>query len=314
VELAAVKIGTGVPTQPFAGGVRSVFANAAILSVADRLLALVPDAIGGLPFAITVDVPPGFNFTNFLTAGAAAVSRGDMLRFAGSVASVDLRAARPWRSRLRSISLDFASPATTGAWRTVAAALRADGRSSAIALLAPAAISSLAGATRCFDLESAGQAAAHLVGLGAGGTPAGDDLLVGYLAGVWSSIARDRRRADFAAGLGGIWRRLAKRTNDVSSAYLRAAAAGEVSERLTVVAAGIAEGAAPAAVAEAAIAALAIGHSSGADGTYGLLLGLAAWGPEPIFAAGCRLGESTLLPAGDLVPLHSDYDSLDVLG
>jgi hypothetical protein len=283
-----------VPSRPFTGVVQSVFVNAAILAVADGLVTLVPAATGALPAAIMVDVPRGFNFASVLAVGAAAASRAGVLRFAGSAASVDLRMARHWRSRLGDISIDFVNSATESAWRSVAAALRADGRSNAISRLAHADIFLLSDATRHFDLWSAEQAAARLVGLGAGGTPAGDDLLVGYLAGLWSSIAGNRSRADFAAGLGEILRGLAKRTNNVSRVYLEAAAAGEVSERLAAVATCIAAGVSSTTVAETTASAMTVGHSSGADGTLGLLLGLAAWGPEPILAASRRLVDETL--------------------
>jgi Protein of unknown function (DUF2877) len=150
----------------------------------------------------------------------------------------------------------------------------------------------LTDATRRFDLQAGKRAVERLVGLGAGGTPAGDDLLVGCLAGLWSSIARDQRRADFAAALADILRGLGNRTNDVSRVYLEAAADGEVSERLADVAARIAAGEAPPIVAAAAAAAITVGHSSGADGILGLLLGLAVWGPEPIFRDAVRLVDS----------------------
>lgn len=298
MRLVALRIGAGVPNRPFTGVVRSVFVKAAILTVADRLLTLVPAATGGLPGAIALDVPRGFNFASLLRTGAVAASRGGILRFAGSAASVDLRAAPYWRSRLRDIVLDFDRPATDGAWRSVAATLRADGRSNAIARLGREAILSLSDATRRLDLEPAEHAAGQLVGLGAGGTPAGDDLLVGYLAGLWSSLAGLRARADFAAGLANAVRGLSIRTNDVSRAYLEAAAACEVSQRLTDVATCIAGGATAAAAADAAAAAIAVGHSSGADGACGLLLGLAAWGPEPIFRESRRLIDETLPAAG----------------
>ncbi len=298
MRLVALRIGTGVPTRPFTGVVRSVFVNAAILTVADSLVTLAPAAAGGLPGAITLDVPRGFDFARLMAVGAAAASRAGILRFAGGAASIDLRSARPWRSRLRDISLDFGSPATDSAWRSVAAAVRADGRSDAIARLARRDILSLGDATRHFDLESAERAAARLIGLGAGGTPAGDDLLVGCLVGLWSSIAGSRPRADFAAGLGKVLRGLAKRTNDVSRVYLEAAAACEASERLAAVATCIAAGMTPTTVAETAAAAIAVGHSSGADGALGLLLGLAAWGPETIFRESRRLVDETLPAAG----------------
>jgi hypothetical protein len=69
-------------------------------------------------------------------------------------------------------------------------------------------------------------------------------------------------------------------------------------ERLAAVAARIAAGAAPTALAEAAAAAVAVGHTSGADGALGLLLGLAAWGPGTIFRESRRLVDETLPPPG----------------
>jgi Protein of unknown function (DUF2877) len=298
VRLVAVKIGAGVPSEPFSGHVRSVFPNAAILEIANRLVTLAPAAAGGLPSAITVDVPRGFDFARLLTAGGAAASRGGVLRFADNDALVDLRGASHWRSRLRELALDLSRPATAGGWETAAAALRTDGRCDAIAHLGHGAILELGEATRRFDLEAAEPAAKRLVGLGAGGTPAGDDLLVGYLAGLWSSIANDRSRADFAAGLADIVRGLGKRTNDISRVYLEAATDGEVSERLADLVTSIAAGEAQPIVAAAAAAAIGVGHSSGADGTLGLLLGLAAWGPTPIFCNSGRLVDESDRAAG----------------
>lgn len=294
MRLVALRIGTGVPTRPFTGVVRSVFTDAAILTVGDSLVTLVTASAGGLPGAVTVDVPRGFDFAGFIAVGAAAASRAGILRFAGSPASIDLRGASHWRSCLRDISLDFGSPATDSAWRSVAAALRADGRSDAITRLARGDILLLSAATRRFNAKFAQQAAARLVGLGAGATPAGDDLLVGYLAGLWSSTAGVQARAESAANLAAALLDLTRQTNDVSGVYLAAAAAAETSERLAAVVRSIAGGSAPSALAEAAAAAIAVGHSSGAAGVLGLLLGLAAWGPETIFSESRRLVDETL--------------------
>ena len=63
----------------------------------------------------------------------------------------------------------------------------------------------------------------------------------------------------------------------ISGAFLRHATVGSVAEPLAVLARRIGEAAAPDEVEGAAARALAVGHTSGADGTLGLLLGLAAW-------------------------------------
>jgi hypothetical protein len=63
----------------------------------------------------------------------------------------------------------------------------------------------------------------------------------------------------------------------VSRLYLEAAAQGQISERLYALATCIATGAGEETVTFAAEAALNVGHSSGACGILGLLIGCAAW-------------------------------------
>jgi hypothetical protein len=101
-------------------------------------------------------------------------------------------------------------------------------------------------------------------------------------------VGNDEGRAAFVARLGVRLKEFAARTHRISRVYLEAAAEGEVSERLTKLAAQVAAGATPRAVGAAAAAALAVGHSSGANGILGLLLGSAAWGPGAV-ASVCRI-------------------------
>ena len=49
-------------------------------------------------------------------------------------------------------------------------------------------------------------------------------------------------------------------------------------------------------VHEAQVAAVAVGHTSGADGTLGLLAGIAAWGPENPVMAAERLIRPSIVP------------------
>ena len=94
---------------------------------------------------------------------------------------------------------------------------------------------------------------------------------------------------NFAVAFAKTCRSLGKRTNDISRAYLEAAADGQVSERLADVAKSVAAGEAEPRVAETVASAMAVGHSSGADGTLGLLQGLASWGPASVFSRGSGL-------------------------
>ena len=291
MNLAAAKLGVGAPDGPCSGVVRSVFANAAVLSLGVGLTAVVPAAAGGLPRGVTLDETPGLDFRRLFREGESVAARGGVLRFSGG-ASVDLRAARPWRSRLAELSLDAGDSATARAWKTAAEILTADRRWRAIASLGRAPIRMLCAAARRRDAASAALAISALVGLGEGSTPAGDDLLVGFFAALCASRGRDGAGGPFAAAAGRALRAEAARTSEASRAYLDAIADGEASERLTAVAASVAGAAPPARVADAARAAIAVGHTSGAAGVYGLLLGFGRM-------AGDAIGEESERLFGD---------------
>lgn len=128
-----------------------------------------------------------------------------------------------------------------------------------------------------------------LVGLGAGSTPGGDDVLAGTLAGL-----RARRRGVHAeqvaaAALPGI----ESRTPLMSADLLRLAAAGHVCTEAAAVlrasAGASVSGGARTALASALASLLALGHTSGADLATGLAIGLgAARTPEPRHARRSR--------------------------
>jgi hypothetical protein len=172
----------------------------------------------------------------------------------------------------------LADAASHRAWRKAQELLAEDGRHLAFAAIAGGAPGDLATATRGLDADAARSAFGRLVGLGAGGTPAGDDFLVGFVAALWASQGDDRRRRAFLDELGEALRAGLGRTNEVSAVYLEAAAEGEVSEMLARLVAAVAGGAAIGAVEAAARPAIAVGHTSGADGVFGFVAGAEAWG------------------------------------
>ncbi|MGH6924362.1 MAG: DUF2877 domain-containing protein [Propylenella sp.] len=296
MQFAAQKIGWGVPAV-FEAAVHSLFRSAAILAVPGHgLVTLVPAKAGGLPGALTIGVPAGFDFAKAFDPEWRAAVRGGVLRFSGGVASVDLRTAVPWRSRLAALQLDLNKPAQRRAWERASRILSADRRSDAFVRIARRPLRALLDATSAFDAARAKRAMAELVGLGAGGTPAGDDFLVGFLVALRATAGwAEETRGDFLAALCRQTKALLSKTNDVSRVYLAAAAEGEVSERLTGLAAAIAAGSGASTVGDAAGAAIVVGHTSGADGTLGLLLGAAAWGPEALARSAVSLIEE--LPA-----------------
>lgn len=132
------------------------------------------------------------------------------------------------------------------------------------------ALTHLYAATRVRDQAGCLAAARSLLGLGPGLTPAGDDCLVGWLAGAWTAGADGRGlveavRLDLVAAA-------AERTGPLSRAFLVAAVAGEAAEPLRefVLAPDDAR----------LTGLLALGATSGADLLAGYLLARAALAPS----------------------------------
>jgi hypothetical protein len=275
-RLAAAKTGHGVPEGDFHGRVHSVFTRAAALALdGGALVTIAGRRAGGLPFGVTLQ-EDDIDFAGTLGEGMDAAARGGVLRIGAGLA-IDLRPAARWRSRLDRLRLDPAEAATARALGEVRALLEQDGRHRDFAALGGTAIDDLARAAKVRDGGAAQDALVRLVGLGAGGTPAGDDFIVGFLAALWAARGGDEGRAAFLQVLGSAVRALAPRTNDASRAYLEAAADGEVSEALTRLVSAVAAGDARLA-ADAAAAAIAVGHTSGADGVFGFASGAEAGG------------------------------------
>jgi len=276
MRLAALTTGAGVPDGDFAGKVEEIHARACLIAVSDGTLATLATAeLGSLPRGITFDAPAGFSFIPLLAVGAAVAVRGGVLRIAGGALAIDLRRTRPWRCGFDALRLDLGRAPTRRAWRAAWSILCQDGRANGLLRIAGAAMHELAAATRRRDVVAAHGAMSRLVGLGEGRTPAGDDYLVGYFAALRACGGMEPR-AVFVPDLGRRLKELAARTDRVSRLYLDAAADGQVSERLCVVAAGIAAGCDDPEIGRAVTAALAVGHSSGACGVLGLLHGCIA--------------------------------------
>jgi hypothetical protein len=133
-------------------------------------------------------------------------------------------------------------------------------------------------ATRQFDLSAASSFDA-LIGLGSGLTPSGDDLLVGYLAGLWCAVLDKSERVQFASNLGQAIIHHSSKTNDISRTYLCHAARGQVSSRLADLAEVICRGENSDRLLITVESAMQAGHTSGMDAVTGLLFGLTTWAP-----------------------------------
>lgn len=314
MRVQAITIGPHAPRERFNGAVHSIFRNACNVAVDDGgMLTLLAPGMGNAAAGIRLGVPGRFDFADHLQAGQAVGCRAGTIRFLGSALTVDLGGAQPWTPNLPGRGIDMGSRevacAARRAWSVLGRHTGIDGRSGALTepagVVCPGSVAAdmspllcctrrqlpaLLGATRGYDATGAAEAAAPFIGVGPGLTPAGDDFLVGFLGGLWAAAALDRRRPEFIDALGARLAAAAVATTDLSRACLEYAACGTVSERMTEVLCAI--GAGDRALAEArVVAALATGHTSGADGILGLLVGLDAWRAERSAAAGMdRLG------------------------
>jgi len=276
MRLEALTAGIGAEANAFSGAVHSVFVRAGNIALeSGKLLGLVASELGAVPCGFQLATPSGFSFLEHVRIGARASCRGGLLRIDNSALSIDLRPARPWRSGLGELAIDLADPETAGAWHRVWAAMAEHGGASGFARAAALPIADLCRAARARRGRDVAPAITRLVGLGEGLTPAGDDFLVGFLAGQWSTVGASESGRAFAATLAMSIARAATATNAISRSYLEAAAAGEVAEPLAFLAQCLGRGDAGRAVIAARLT-LSVGASSGAAGVCGLLLGVRA--------------------------------------
>ena len=295
--LKAISIGDAVPHTDFDATIHSVFRSAINLRLTrgDKLLTLVTSGEADLPQGIRVDTPGDFSFEIF-RAGEPATCRDDILRL-GSL-TIELRDARRWKCDLPALQADMTNPAASISWQRAWQALnkrqiqsnaeiiaqdlfRSDGTIRAgIPRKAGEAMRNLVEATRRYNLTAASSIHA-LIGLGTGLTPSGDDLLVGYLAGLWCSVLDKSGRVQFVTNLGKAVIRLSHQTNDISRTYLYHASRGQVSSRLAELAEAICRGENSDRLSAIIESAMQIGHTSGMDAVSGLLIGLAAWDGLP---------------------------------
>jgi hypothetical protein len=290
----AISVGDAVPRTDFDAAVHSVFRSAVNLRLdkGHRLLTLVAPNEADLPQGIRVDTPAGFSF-EICRAGELVTCRDDILRF--DSLTIELRGARRWKCDLPSLHADLTNPSAATAWQCAWDALnkrqvqlnaeiiaenlfRSD---AAIRAGAPRTagetMRGLVDATQKHDFFTAASSVRPLIGLGAGLTPSGDDLLVGYLAGLWCAVLGNSDRAQFVANLGKAVVRLSRRTTDISRSYLYHAARGQVSSRLADLAEAICRGDNLERVNVTVESAMQVGHTSGMDAVTGLLIGLVVW-------------------------------------
>ncbi len=287
MRLFALSAGIEVPTEHFSGSVHSIFVRTCNIGLeTGTLLTLVSSEKTNMPNGLRIETPAYFAFPDFIRVGKPAVCRGGTVRFTQSILSIDLRTAACWHIDLSGLWIDLhrrdQAAAWTVAWQTLCQYQRGETISMIIEAMARAegafgTIPALLKATGALQAEEACAAIEPLIGLGPGLTPAGDDFLVGYLAGLWSTAGSNTARLRFLTSVG-IWlSKAASQTNVISQASIQSAVRGNAAEPIARLAQQLDRADHLDSVRTETQAAVQIGHSSGTDGVAGLLFGCAAW-------------------------------------
>ncbi|HUG35162.1 MAG TPA: DUF2877 domain-containing protein [Anaerolineales bacterium] len=290
MQLHAASIGEAVPRENFDAVIQSVFESAVNLRLAgeDRLITLLISESYELPQGIRV-TDKNFPLQS-LIVDLHAASRGGILRFESSPLTVDLRGAPIWKCPIPELGADMGSPPVQKAWSIAWELLNlqqglrktdilADdlfqiNTGSSLSRRMSKPVMGLVASTEQFDTDNAIRAAEKMIGLGPGVTPSGDDILIGFLAGLWSTAGQDQRQSLFIRSFGAELVQRARQTSEISRTYIFHAAQGQFSSSLSHLVESITAGDE---VEEAAQTAMRVGHSSGMDSVTGLLIGLCVW-------------------------------------
>jgi hypothetical protein len=268
-------VGECADLTPFRGIVHSVFDQTCNLADASSLrLVLTRPEIGRAPHGVVVTMPRDVQWHALLCAGAPVGLRAGLLRL-GSAVTVDLRVAQVGRSALHCTRVDLEQPNQQRAWatagKTVTAFIAAqpDAHQHAWRSVTDLASRLLVQLDLTHKLN-----VRTMIGYGPGLTPAGDDFVVGLLAGLW--CGEDGHNTSRARAVGSQVLQSLTDTTDVSSSYLTHAVHGYFAEPLRNLALHIARGSCPQEIEAATSAACGVGATSGAAGVLGLLSGLQA--------------------------------------
>lgn len=291
MHIQASTIGEAVPRDSFDALIHSVFDTAINFQLVhtDRVLTLLVSDQYELPQGIRITQRPAS--LPSLTVGRSAVCRAGILRFESSPLTIDLRGAPVWTCHVSELNADMYSASTAASWTQVWQMLNTRQMANQAEIVADDLLQHAAGSllsqtlhrpvmqllssTAQFNIEGSVQAAAKMIGLGPGVTPAGDDILIGFLAGLWSTSGDNPLRLAFIRSFGSRLMETAGQTSLISGTYLYHSTHGQFSSTLSNLAEAISQGSRD--IGNAAEAAMRVGHSSGMDSVTGLLMGLHTW-------------------------------------
>jgi hypothetical protein len=278
---------------PLTGGgvIHSVFARALNLSGSDTWLALQSPGLPPVAHGLEVSWPLRDLREHFAAGGTWGWQDGRLSvasRNGGEVIRVSTQHATMWRSPLRPGAADDKRIASRVLAASHACARLAGGRSvfwGDVSDHPPPSVHRARQGLRALRQACAADeidaAVRVLIGLGPGLTPAGDDAVIGWLAGMML-LPPDRLRDQLASEARRAVAECLPRTTDVSRAHLEDALSGEFSEALSRFANALAAHTFDVVSVRAALFELArVGASSGLDAAAGLLAALAAATRDP---------------------------------
>lgn len=240
----------------FSGVVHSTFERTANLLTETKLLyTITRQDVPELPSGIRVDVPRNFSFEKSISVGNSMGCRAGILRIGKSTLQIDLRTAPTFNAQIM--------PATTISLDVIWAAWQLTLKKAPLALLT-AGNSPVIGQKNLLGLLSTSasrETLTRFIGRGPGLTPAGDDFIVGFLAGN-SAMTNSLIKLEPAPSS----------TNDISFAALSEACQGYFSAPILALVESLRVGQS-AKIENAVTENLAIGDTSGMAGTLGVLLG-----------------------------------------
>lgn len=290
MQIHARSIGEAVPPETFDAVIQSTFESAVNMRLAneDRLITVLSSDRYELPQGIRITSK--YAPLQILDPGRRAACRGGILRFDSSILSIDLHGAPVWKCRVARLSIEMESHAAQMAWSTAWELLNQSQKRNNSEIIADELfrlqarsllgqrisqpVMQLVASADSFDVHRSILAAKGIIGLGPGVTPSGDDILIGFLAGLWSLSGQHPRRQSYIRSFGRGLLQIAHRTNEISRTYLYHATEGQFSSTLSTLVENIGTGGK---VEQAVQEAMLVGHSSGMDSVTGLLISLAVW-------------------------------------
>jgi hypothetical protein len=277
--LPALSLGVRVPMH---GGARvhSVFAHAANCELAGgRLVALLDESCPDLAHGIRIEASSWQRVRPALEPGVAVEFEPDRVMLPSALFDVDLAPAARWQCHLSQCAVDWGDHAAAVALERTRVQLRAeadavDPFSRIYRVRRAQVLPALRDALQALDVAVGARQLRKLIGLGPGLTPAGDDFVVGCMAGLALGADHDTPRLRFLAGIVAALRPQFPGTTPVSRQHLEDACALQFSRPLAELAISLARGESD--VPTKLRAALAVGATSGIEGVRGLLLAVDA--------------------------------------